>query len=81
MVMEFWRGEPEANAEPTVAISVSVLSYPFTIEEEAPLGLVTVTVCTPRETDCTVALIVFASTTVTLESAVPPSAMVNPSIR
>ena len=79
--MVFWRGEPETKVEPTVAISVSVLSNALTIEDEAPFGLVTVTVCTPRERDCTVALIVFASTTVTLEIVVEPSAVVSPSIR
>ena len=81
IVMVFWRGEPEMKVEPTVAISVSVLSNALTIEDEAPFGLVTVTVCTPRERDCTVALIVFASTTVTLEIVVEPSAVVSPSIR
>ena len=53
--MEFCRGEPETKVEPMVAISVSVLSNPLTIEEDAPFGLVTVTVCTPRGTDWTVA--------------------------
>ena len=81
MVMEFWRGEPDTNVEADVAISVSALSNPLTIEDEPPLGLVTVTVCTPRGTDCTVAWIVFASTTVTLDSVLEPSAVESPSIR
>ena len=80
-VMVFCSGEPSMKVEFTVAISVSVLSNPLTIEEEAPFGLVAVTVWTPRGTDCTVACIVFASTTVTLESALEPSAVVSPSIR
>ena len=81
IVMVFWRGEPETKVEPTVAISVRVLSNALTIEDEAPFGLVTVTVWTPRGTDCTVAWIVFASTTVRLDSVFEPSAVVSPSIR
>jgi hypothetical protein len=64
-----------------VTISVKVLSNALTIEDEAPFGLLTVTVCTPRGTDCTVAWMVFASTTVTLDREFEPSAVVSPSIR
>ena len=81
MVIEFWRGEPEMKVEPTVAMSVSVLSNALTNEDEAPLGLLTVTVCTPRGTDCMVAWMVFASTTVTLDNVFEPRAVVSPSIR
>ena len=81
IVIVFCSGESETKVEPTVAMSVSVLSNALTIEDEAPFGLLTMTVCTPRGTDCTVAWIVFASTTVTLDSVFEPSVVVNPSIR